>query len=117
MKTRTESTVRLMAVASASSGLGDALYARVRRHEGTRCPPGGWAVVTDEGEIHVHPTRRGSRRAVDVIALNSADNVAVALSTLDVGIDTPQQVKTLKTPPVWMKQTRRPSSGCPSPRS
>jgi predicted metal-dependent peptidase len=35
-------------------------YAHVLRHEGNRCPADGWAVVTSNGEIHVHPTRRGT---------------------------------------------------------
>jgi predicted metal-dependent peptidase len=30
---------------------------RVRR-QGNACPPEGWAVVTSNGELHVHPTRR-----------------------------------------------------------
>ena len=36
------------------------LYSQVvvLRHEGGKCPPQGWAVVTSNGEIHVHPARR-----------------------------------------------------------
>jgi len=35
------------------------LHARVLRHVGNVCPDAGWAVVTSNGDIHVHPTRRG----------------------------------------------------------
>ncbi len=36
------------------------LYSQVvvLRHEGGKCPPQGWAVVTSNGEIHVHLARR-----------------------------------------------------------
>lgn len=34
-------------------------HARVARHEGNLCPSDGWAVVTSNGVIHAHPTRRG----------------------------------------------------------
>jgi predicted metal-dependent peptidase len=34
-------------------------HARVARHEGNLCPADGWAVVTSNGIIHAHPTRRG----------------------------------------------------------
>ena len=34
-------------------------HARVARHGGTLCPHDGWAVVTSNGVIHAHPTRRG----------------------------------------------------------
>lgn len=36
------------------------LYSQVvvLRHEGGKCPPQGWAVVTSNGEIHVQPARR-----------------------------------------------------------
>jgi hypothetical protein len=30
----------------------------ILRHERNLCPPDGWAVVTAQGTIHVHPTRR-----------------------------------------------------------
>jgi len=30
----------------------------VRREDGNRCPPDGWAVVRSSGSIHVHPRRR-----------------------------------------------------------
>ena len=33
--------------------------ATVVRRAGGRCPAGGWAVVTANGVIHAHPTRRG----------------------------------------------------------
>src|SRR3954465_13524152 len=29
------------------------------RREGNLCPKDGWAVVTSNGQVHVHPTRRG----------------------------------------------------------
>ncbi|HOV28088.1 MAG TPA: VWA-like domain-containing protein [Pseudobacteroides sp.] len=29
------------------------------RHEGNLCPEKGWAVITENGYLHVHPTRRG----------------------------------------------------------
>jgi len=32
--------------------------AEVVRRDGNLCPPDGWAVVTANGQIHVHPTRR-----------------------------------------------------------
>ena len=32
----------------------------VRRNEYSRCPADGWAVVTSNGVIHVHPTRRAT---------------------------------------------------------
>lgn len=32
--------------------------AEVVRRDGNLCPPDGWAVVTSNGQIHVHPTRR-----------------------------------------------------------
>jgi predicted metal-dependent peptidase len=35
-------------------------HARVLRHEGDLCPEGGWVVVVDTGELHVHPTRRAA---------------------------------------------------------
>ncbi|BDA68973.1 hypothetical protein CAL7716_031390 [Calothrix sp. PCC 7716] len=35
--------------------------ADIIRREGNKCPPQGWAVVTSNGAIHVHPTRRGSK--------------------------------------------------------
>ncbi len=31
------------------------------RHDRNLCPPDGWAVVTDRGQIHVHPTRRAEK--------------------------------------------------------
>jgi predicted metal-dependent peptidase len=31
------------------------------RQPGNRCPPTSWAVVTNRGNIHVHPTRLGSK--------------------------------------------------------
>jgi predicted metal-dependent peptidase len=34
-------------------------HAKVVRVKNGYCPPGGWAVVLSNGEIHVHPTRRG----------------------------------------------------------
>ena len=34
-------------------------HAHVVRHERNLCPPDGWAVVTSNGTIHAHPTRRG----------------------------------------------------------
>jgi hypothetical protein len=36
------------------------LHAHIVRREGNACPPDGWAVVTTNGAMHVHPTRRGS---------------------------------------------------------
>src|SRR5581483_6903967 len=30
----------------------------IRREEGNLCPPDGWALVTTNGQIHVHPHRR-----------------------------------------------------------
>lgn len=35
--------------------------ADIIRREGNKCPPQGWAVVTSNGAIHVHPTRRVSK--------------------------------------------------------
>lgn len=35
-------------------------HANINRQSGNHCPPQGWAVVTSNGAIHVHPTRRGS---------------------------------------------------------
>ncbi len=32
--------------------------AAVVRREGNLCPHDGWAVVTSDGQIHIHPTRR-----------------------------------------------------------
>jgi hypothetical protein len=32
--------------------------ATVLRHKESVCPPDGWAIVTDAGRIHIHPTRR-----------------------------------------------------------
>jgi len=40
-----------------------------------------------------------SRPSAKTLLLNPADNVAVALATLDVGAETPQGVKTLKRVP------------------
>jgi predicted metal-dependent peptidase len=34
-------------------------HAHVERHAGNLCPDDGWAVVTSNGVIHAHPTRRG----------------------------------------------------------
>ena len=36
------------------------MHSGVHRQEGNRCPKDGWAVVTLNGAIHVHPTRRGA---------------------------------------------------------
>ncbi|WP_134702995.1 VWA-like domain-containing protein [Ammoniphilus sp. YIM 78166] len=36
-----------------------ALHARFYRQDSQICPDDGWAVVTRQGAIHVHPTRRG----------------------------------------------------------
>ena len=36
------------------------MHSHVVRQEGNRCPKDGWAVVTLNGAIHVHPTRRGA---------------------------------------------------------
>ena len=33
--------------------------ATVARRKGNYCPPDGWAIVTEYGDIHAHPTRRG----------------------------------------------------------
>src|SRR5689334_21982662 len=33
--------------------------ASVFREYNSKCPPGGWALVTSRGTIHAHPTRRG----------------------------------------------------------
>ncbi|MEH2434451.1 MAG: peptidase [Nostoc sp.] len=35
-------------------------HANINRQSGNQCSPQGWAVVTSNGVIHVHPTRRGS---------------------------------------------------------
>lgn len=35
-------------------------HAHVARHEGNLCPSDGWAVITSNGVIHAHPTRRGA---------------------------------------------------------
>lgn len=35
-------------------------HSRIVRGSDSRCPPGGWAVVTRNGTVHVHPTRRGT---------------------------------------------------------
>ena len=35
-----------------------ARHSSLYRREGSLCPPDGWAVVTSDGDIHVHPTRR-----------------------------------------------------------
>lgn len=35
------------------------MHAGIIRQQGNRCPPDGWAVVTLNGTIHAHPTRRG----------------------------------------------------------
>lgn len=32
---------------------------RIVREKDNYCPPNGWAVVLEDGQIHVHPTRRG----------------------------------------------------------
>ncbi|HEU5200193.1 MAG TPA: hypothetical protein VFU32_11180 [Ktedonobacterales bacterium] len=34
-------------------------HTSISRQKNNRCPPDGWAVVTTNGAIHVHPTRRG----------------------------------------------------------
>ena len=34
-----------------------AWHVAMARHSGNRCPPDGWAIVTNQGWIHVHPTR------------------------------------------------------------
>jgi predicted metal-dependent peptidase len=34
-------------------------HAHINRSENSICPKGAWAVVTNNGEVHVHPTRRG----------------------------------------------------------
>ena len=34
-------------------------HAQIIREERNLCPPTGWAVVTTNGYIHVHPKRRG----------------------------------------------------------
>jgi altronate hydrolase len=49
-----------------------------------------------------------SKPAPRTLLLNSADNVAVALSNLDVGIETPQGVKTLKRVPKGHKFAVKP---------
>jgi len=33
-------------------------HANLHRREGNKCPVNGWAAVTNNGDIHVHPTRR-----------------------------------------------------------
>jgi len=43
-----------------SGMLGRAIYHQINRQKGNRCPESGWAIITRNGEIHVHPTRRGS---------------------------------------------------------
>jgi predicted metal-dependent peptidase len=35
-------------------------YVNIIRREGNLCPHQNWAVISDRGYIHVHPTRRGS---------------------------------------------------------
>lgn len=35
-------------------------HASINRQEKNACPPNGWAVVTSNGDIHVHPTRRAA---------------------------------------------------------
>jgi altronate hydrolase len=52
-----------------------------------------------------------SRPAAKTLLLNPADNIAVALSNIDVGIDTPQGVKTTKRVPRGHKFTVRPVKG------
>src|SRR3954451_5024063 len=49
-----------------------------------------------------------SRPAAKTLLLNPADNVAVALSTLDVGVETPQGVRTTKRVPRGHKFTVKP---------
>jgi hypothetical protein len=34
------------------------LYARLARHQANLCPAGAWLVVTADGWLHPHPTRR-----------------------------------------------------------
>ncbi len=36
------------------------LHAHILRYAGNLCPADGWAVVTSDGEVHVHPTRRAA---------------------------------------------------------
>jgi Putative metallopeptidase domain len=36
-------------------------HTNILRQSGSQCPPKGWAVVTSNGTIHVHPTRLGSK--------------------------------------------------------
>lgn len=36
-----------------------AYHAQLIRREGNYCPDNGWAAVTENGQIHVHPKRRG----------------------------------------------------------
>jgi predicted metal-dependent peptidase len=36
-------------------------HAHIIRSQGNKCPEKAWAVVTSNGTIHVHPTRRGSK--------------------------------------------------------
>ena len=36
-------------------------HAHILRQHGHQCPPQGWACVTSNGTIHVHPTRRASK--------------------------------------------------------
>jgi predicted metal-dependent peptidase len=35
-------------------------HSDILRSEHNRCPPSAWAVVTNQGQIHIHPTRRGT---------------------------------------------------------
>ncbi len=35
-------------------------HANLVRHQGNLCPEKAWAIVTNNGDIHCHPTRRGS---------------------------------------------------------
>jgi altronate hydrolase len=49
-----------------------------------------------------------TKPAPRTLVLNSADNIAVALTTLDVGTDTPQGVKTIKRVPKGHKFALRP---------
>jgi predicted metal-dependent peptidase len=35
-------------------------YIQIVRHQASRCPLDGWAIVTNNGVIHVHPTRRAA---------------------------------------------------------
>src|SRR5688572_6765344 len=49
-----------------------------------------------------------TKPAPRTLVLNSADNIAVALSTLDVGTDTPQSVRTTKRVPKGHKFAIKP---------